>query len=1474
MGGEATDRAAKLLDWSEEALSLANWHKIAAQSVVEYLRLDQLSKSATYSKPPKGNSEGYYIQVLRQNETHLAMHGNLWNSKDEVIAAAENLLDADLDHAGLPWENAARAVSRWEQSLRIAFPLLMRAGGAVILARWHDKPITTRNTPSWAALPPRVVTVGGLLHHARDEGVIGSGGTATLADPAPALGGNQRFRTQAAMGGRNNLLNAFAIGIIGLIGEGVANAGDIAAKIPNLPPQTVGELVRLGQGNATPASLRVIQLLLANRLRALSHRLGVKPDEEDDGVRARALADHFGIAVATLVQTLDGLDLSLFPPEKDGDTETIPALGLHRNDRGLWSSVRTQAGKFDLTSDAPPGAPQAAAWSSSLPKEVQRHLRARMYGRTNLGDPVEGAFAQGGRDYAVWRTTGDNNCSFNGMALIVAGLVSQGQMTADDLAGRLGIPAERLRQAAEMARDARIDSRRGHGIEALLSGSLRAAAVAALGANLDILTQMQEEFFGELRGALLLHFAGRRLPRGDLFDDHPRIAAILAEATGKLVAILTPLCEGQAKGKRETLIDAVLAEVAGELRELFQKEVLTAYFAHMQTDGVWAGAPELQALARLMGVRLSIFRDWGGGIFGRDEGIAAAGSASSNALTDLDIEELRRQDLIEGRPMALGTRIHFRPVPMEVAEARLADHPDLLATFKTLRGEGYVDAPIEIGMFRHRTRAHWSAVSTIGGSYNLQDETDRIPGVPILAGPVDSVPSIFEPTAARTQPAFRTAPATDGKTADGKATGGKTATGMIEQEFRRGDSSHRVWRTTGDNNCSFNGMAQTIAGLVAQGRMTREHLLNSLGEQAPASLDAILENAKRARQSPQAARAVEKALADPLRQAAASALAGRGDLRAQMAEEFIDELRGHAYTALGVPWHRSGDLFERGNGAIRAHLKKTADGLAQALAKACAGKTSQQKEKLIDDAIDANLPACIDWFNDEGMAAYLAEMRRDGVWAGAPELQALAGQLGVSLSIFRDFGQGIVTRDEGMAGAGSADASGLSDAEVDQLRALEIIEGRPRGVASLIYFKRLPRERVVARLRMRPALRDTFLPLYDARYRFRDAAPIEVGMFRHRHPHWSAVTTGLNAHDLSDPTDRREAVSGEDGLETMQEEEPPANTLSMDRKQPGTTVQAPTLPFGPFDSRLHPSVNSELITSGHTGTVRFTRPSLAVPGVTTHYADHMFGKPGRPFSLNTLDPLLPPGKSVGLVNAANTSLLGGGGIDGAIHREEGNAFNSLRPNRAVSIEKWRKASGRKGIDPGEAIAAESGDLQARGVARILHTVGPRAGDGNFDAVLRDCVRSVLDRASEEALDIIIFANISAGIFGGDAHHTATVIQAEVERLLNNPPMHWGGWMPIRIVFNNFPKAELVPPSTGLLRKRSFWERDPDGPEDAEDVQEHIDKKRVPSEHAVESHGRLFNGSVDDQPGTGVSDWELEDPSSENEEDSQMEEENK
>ncbi len=111
-----------------------------------------------------------------------------------------------------------------------------------------------------------------------------------------------------------------------------------------------------------------------------------------------------------------------------------------------------------------------------------------------------------------------------------------------------------------------------------------------------------------------------------------------------------------------------------------------------------------------------------------------------------------------------------------------------------------------------------------------------------------------------------------------------------------------------------------------------------------------------------------------------------------------------------------------------------------------------------------------------------------------------------------------------------------------------------------------------------------------------------------------------------------------------------------------------------------------------------------------------------------------------IVNAANSSLLGGGGVDGAIHRAAG-------PVLLHACRELRRTAYPDGLPVGEAVATEAGNLGCRWV---VHTVGPNWYAGQRDpGLLTSCFTRSLDVAVEAGAHSVALPAVSAGIYGWD-----------------------------------------------------------------------------------------------------------------------------
>ncbi len=126
-----------------------------------------------------------------------------------------------------------------------------------------------------------------------------------------------------------------------------------------------------------------------------------------------------------------------------------------------------------------------------------------------------------------------------------------------------------------------------------------------------------------------------------------------------------------------------------------------------------------------------------------------------------------------------------------------------------------------------------------------------------------------------------------------------------------------------------------------------------------------------------------------------------------------------------------------------------------------------------------------------------------------------------------------------------------------------------------------------------------------------------------------------------------------------------------------------------------------------------------------------------------------------IVNAANASLLGGGGVDGAIHRAAGPRL--LQECRLLG-----------GCEPGEAKVTAGYDLPARWV---IHTVGPiwRGGRAGEPETLRECYRHVLEHATRLQAGSVAFPSIATGAYGYPVGPAARIAVEEIRRHLAESP---------------------------------------------------------------------------------------------------------
>ena len=128
-----------------------------------------------------------------------------------------------------------------------------------------------------------------------------------------------------------------------------------------------------------------------------------------------------------------------------------------------------------------------------------------------------------------------------------------------------------------------------------------------------------------------------------------------------------------------------------------------------------------------------------------------------------------------------------------------------------------------------------------------------------------------------------------------------------------------------------------------------------------------------------------------------------------------------------------------------------------------------------------------------------------------------------------------------------------------------------------------------------------------------------------------------------------------------------------------------------------------------------------------------------------------------IVNAANSSLMGGGGVDGAIHRAGG-------PKILEECKQIRQQQGD--LPTGEAVITTGGKMKAR---HVIHTVGPvwHGGTHNEDKLLANAYRNSLRLADSRKLKSIAFPSISTGIYGFPIDRASRIAFNAVAEFLKN-----------------------------------------------------------------------------------------------------------
>ena len=149
-----------------------------------------------------------------------------------------------------------------------------------------------------------------------------------------------------------------------------------------------------------------------------------------------------------------------------------------------------------------------------------------------------------------------------------------------------------------------------------------------------------------------------------------------------------------------------------------------------------------------------------------------------------------------------------------------------------------------------------------------------------------------------------------------------------------------------------------------------------------------------------------------------------------------------------------------------------------------------------------------------------------------------------------------------------------------------------------------------------------------------------------------------------------------------------------------------------------------------------------------------------------------------IVNAANSSLMGGGGVDGAIHRRGGRVI--LEECIKIRENEWTD-----GLPTGKAVITTGGELKA---GFVIHTVGPvwQGGNNNEDELLADAYKNSIVLAEEKGLASIAFPAISTGVYGFPKERAAQIIYRILKDYFSKTPI----LQQIRLVFFSDKDMEL------------------------------------------------------------------------------------
>ncbi|MCC5831698.1 MAG: macro domain-containing protein [Chlamydiales bacterium] len=161
-----------------------------------------------------------------------------------------------------------------------------------------------------------------------------------------------------------------------------------------------------------------------------------------------------------------------------------------------------------------------------------------------------------------------------------------------------------------------------------------------------------------------------------------------------------------------------------------------------------------------------------------------------------------------------------------------------------------------------------------------------------------------------------------------------------------------------------------------------------------------------------------------------------------------------------------------------------------------------------------------------------------------------------------------------------------------------------------------------------------------------------------------------------------------------------------------------------------------------------------------------------------------------IVNAANSFLKGGGGVDGAIHRAAG-------PELAEACRRYKQERGISNIEVGDAVLTESFEIQESNpkIRYVIHAVGPNcvvaAQNRDKENILKKAYQNSLERAREEGIRSIAFPAISTGIYGYSFNEAQRTAMKAIEEYLERDP---GYFKEVRLIYyseSDFKSAQAI-----------------------------------------------------------------------------------